>query len=198
MNREFSPKACFAVLFCAITLLALPDSARPSLAGTMPNYSAENIRTGTVVDIKNSFKGQVLLIVNVPMDCKGKNQFVGLQKLYQRYRDRGFVVIGLVSNQFRPQLYADKQHFLEDCRKRYKLSFPMFEHKGPSELSDDPLFHWLEQDSGVAAQDDFTKYLVGRNLDSVKAYAHSARPDDIRLSVSIGKLLQVREGKAPD
>ncbi len=190
MNREFSLKwrlnlhafMVFSLAFFCISLFVQADSR--------PNYSAKDVRTHSTVNFNDRFNNEVLLIVNVPMDCKGKGQFLGLQKLYQRYRDKGFSVIGLITNEFRPQIYTEMEPFLEECKKRYQVSFPLFLSNGLSGVSDDPLFKWLEQVSGMPVRDDFSKYLVSRRWGTVKGFSHNSRPDDIKLAVEIGRLLK--------
>ena len=125
MNREFSLRRefrCPAFLIFHLLSVVFVSAVQ---AGSVPDYVAVNLRTGEQIKLSQHFRNDVLLIVHIPMDCEGKNQFQGLQKLYQRYRDKGFVVLGLLTNGFGPKGPNKAEHFLSDCIEKYQFSFPV-------------------------------------------------------------------------
>src|SRR5471032_2660843 len=72
------------------------------------------------------FSGKVLLIVNLASQCVNTSQYSGLQSLYDRYKNRGFAVIGLPANDFLNQEPGTNQEIYKFCTTEYDVSFPMF------------------------------------------------------------------------
>lgn len=132
-----------------------------------------------------------MLIVNTPAYCKGEKQFDGLQALYQRYRDKGFTVLGFPSTDFKERERVGEQALLDECRKYYRVSFPMFEVSRVRGEDAQPTFQWLGREKeGRFPRESFTKYLIGRDGRLVKVFSHHIRPDDMKLAVEISKQLK--------
>jgi glutathione peroxidase len=115
-----------------------------------------------------ALRGQVLLIVNVASRCGFTPQLRELERLYQRYRDRGFTVLGFPCNQFARQSPESAQEFCELGRKEYRVSFPLMEKIKVNGAEAHPLFVELKRQApGVLGTTmikwNFTKFLVGRD-----------------------------------
>ena len=89
-------------------------------------------------------KGKVLLIVNTASKCGFTPQFAGLEKLYQKYRDRGLVVVGFPSGDFANQELADGSQAEEFCRLNYGVSFPIMKKVHVNGSEADPIFKYLK------------------------------------------------------
>jgi glutathione peroxidase len=148
-----------------------------------------------------AFSGKVVLVVNVASKCGLTPQYEALEKLYQRYRERGFVVAGFPSNDFagqEPGSDADIQSF---CSSKYNISFPMFSKvtvvgpnkhalyaeltsKKPDASGDKAPFRENLKKHGIAANPDpevlwnFEKFLIGRDGDVVARFSPQLTPDD--------------------
>ena len=112
--------------------------------------------------------GQPLLLVNVASQCGFTPQYAGLEALWQRYRERGLVVIGFPCNQFRGQEPGDATQIQQFCRLDYGVSFPLSAKIDVNGPQADPLWQWLkEQRRGVlgtrAIKWNFSKFLIGRD-----------------------------------
>ena len=132
--------------------------------------------------------GQVLLIVNTASACGFTPQFGGLQQLYERYRDRGFTVIGFPSNEFGGQDPGSNDEIAGFCQRNYGVSFPMMAKVKVNGADAHPLWQWLKkQKPGVLGTEgikwNFTKFLVGRDGQVVKRYAPNDTPESLRRDI---------------
>src|SRR4051812_41153691 len=118
--------------------------------------------TGETVKL-SSYRGKALLIVNTASECGFTPQYDGLEKLWEKYKDRGLVVIGVPSNDFGAQEPGTEKQIQEFCKVRYGVTFPLMSKvhaKGP-EIA--PLFKTLTQDTpGLEGEVkwNFTKFLI--------------------------------------
>jgi glutathione peroxidase len=139
----------------------------------------------------STYDGKVLLIVNTASKCMFTNQFKELKELYDRYKDKGFSVLGFPTNQFGEQEPGTNQEINQFCEINYGVTFPMFAKinvKGPDAH---PLFQYLTtQTSGLLTRDvkwNFSKFLVDRQGTVVRRYAPVTSPG--KISKDIEKLL---------
>jgi glutathione peroxidase len=147
---------------------------------------------GTAVSL-DEFRGRVLLIVNTASECGFTPQYVGLEALYRKFRDRGFVVLGFPCNQFGGQEPGGADEIASFCETRFSVSFPLFakvEVNGPGAH---PLFAYIKGEAtGVlgtqAIKWNFTKFLVDREGTVVSRYAPTTKPEE--LEAAIEKLLR--------
>lgn len=134
------------------------------------------------------YRGNVLLIVNTASECGFTPQYTGLQQLYERYRARGFEVLGFPCNQFGAQEPGDAAQIAQFCDRTYGVTFPMFEKidvKGPNAH---PLYrHLTAAAPGIfgtkAIKWNFTKFLVDREGHVVKRYASRTKPEAIARAI---------------
>jgi glutathione peroxidase len=151
---------------------------------TSPLYDFP-VRTIDAVDTTlAAYRGKVLLIVNVASHCGFTPQYAGLEALYQKYRDRGLVVLGFPCNQFGSQEPAAEAEIQQFCSLTYDVTFPMFAKVDVNGSDAHPLYRWLESEArGVlgtqAIKWNFTKFLVDREGRAVGRFAPATTPADI-------------------
>ncbi|HEX6764998.1 MAG TPA: glutathione peroxidase [Polyangiaceae bacterium] len=134
----------------------------------------------------SDFSGQVTLIVNVASACGKTPQYAGLERLYQKYKGRGFSVLGFPSNDFGRQEPGTPQQIREFCSTKYRVTFPMFEKIRTKSGSDQsPVYGALGQAAGELPNWNFGKYLVGKNGEVVRYFAPNVDPEDSSLVQSI-------------
>ena len=140
------------------------------------------------IDGKNvklsAFKGKVLLIVNTASQCGFTPQFAGLEELYEKYADKGLVVLGFPSNQFGSQDPGTNEEIGAFCTTNYGVSFPMMEKIDVNGSNEAPLYQWLTKEKPgllgmTAIKWNFTKFLVGRDGRVLKRYAPTEKPEAI-------------------
>ena len=138
------------------------------------------------------FKGQVVLVVNVASRCGLTPQYAGLEHLYQKYRERGFSVLGLPCNQFAGQEPGSEAEIREFCTLNYGVSFPMsarIEVNGPGRH---PLYLLLAGEGAEFPGDitwNFEKFLVGPDGRVLERFSPRIAPEDAPLVQAIEKAL---------
>jgi len=150
----------------------------------------ESIWEFPVVDLAGTprslaeFRDRVLLIVNVASRCGFTPQYTGLEALYRKYRDRGFVVLGFPCDQFGHQEPGDAEEIRNFCSLNYQVSFPLFAKIDVNGAGAHPLYEFLKsQQPGIlgtqAIKWNFTKFLVDRAGRVVKRYAPNDTPESL-------------------
>jgi glutathione peroxidase len=140
----------------------------------------------------SSLKGQVLLFVNVASRCGFTPQYEGLQSLYEKFKDRGFSVLGFPCNQFGFQEPGSNQEIASFCTSQYQVTFPVFDKIKVNGREADPVFRDLKKEApGVLGKApiawNFTKFLVDRDGNVVARYNPTRTPESI--AAEIEKLL---------
>jgi glutathione peroxidase len=131
-----------------------------------------------------AWAGQVRLVVNTASKCGFTPQYEGLESLWQRYRDRGFVVLGFPCNQFGNQEPGGAAEIGAFCQKNYGVSFPMFAKVEVNGPGTHPLFRDLKDEApGVlgtkAIKWNFTKFLVDREGRVAGRFGPSTTPESL-------------------
>ncbi len=130
------------------------------------------------------YAGKVLLIVNTASHCGFTPQYAALEALYQRYRERGLVVLGFPCNQFGSQEPGEAEEIASFCQKNYGVSFPMFAKIEVNGNEAHPLYQYLKKAApGLLGSEgikwNFTKFLVDRQGEVVERYAPATAPESI-------------------
>ena len=159
---------------------------------TIYDYTAKDL-AGREVKLSD-YKGKVLLIVNIASKCGFTPQLGGLEELYEKYKDRGFEVIGFPSNQFAGQEPLEKDQISEFCQINYGVKFKIMEKTLVRGSDKNPVFKFLTTKKlngkvGTAPLWNFFKYLVDRNGKVVNYYTSVTTPMDAKLTKQIEALL---------
>ena len=134
------------------------------------------------------YTDQVVLVVNVASRCGYTYQYSSLQKLYEDYKDNGFVVLGVPSRDFM-QEYSDEGDVAEFCSTEYGVDFPMFATSKVRGNKANPLYKKLIAQSGVSPSWNFNKYLVSREGKVISTFGSRVKPDSPELISKIEELL---------
>lgn len=144
------------------------------------DFKAEKLEGGE--QSLSEYEGKVLLIVNTASKCGFTPQFDGLEKVFQKYKDQGLVVLGFPCNQFASQDPASNSEIGEFCQRNYGVSFPMFAKIDVNGSNAHPLYKYLTKKAkGLlgteAVKWNFTKFLVGRDGNVIDRYATATKPE---------------------
>jgi len=132
----------------------------------------------------STYRGKVLLIVNVASKCGFTPQYTGLEALYREYADKGLVVLGFPCDQFGHQEPGDEAEIRDFCSLNYDVTFPLFAKIDVNGTNAHPLYQYLKKHAkgllgSEAVKWNFTKFLVDREGRVVRRYAPTDRPESI-------------------
>jgi glutathione peroxidase len=136
----------------------------------------------------DTWRGRVLLVVNVASRCGFTPQYAGLQQLWERHRDRGLVVLGFPCDQFGHQEPGDEAEIRGFCDLEYGVTFPMFAKVEVNGPGTHPLWQYLKEArkgllGSSAIKWNFTKFLVGRDGEVRTRYAPTVTPAQIERDI---------------
>ena len=135
------------------------------------------------------YKGKVVLAVNVASECGYTPQYEGLEKLHERFKDKGLVVLGFPCNQFGGQEPGSAAQIESFCSTKFGVKFPLFEKvevKGPGQS---PVYAFLTAKHGEPKW-NFHKYLVGKDGQVIQAYGSAVTPESAELVGAIEAALK--------
>jgi glutathione peroxidase len=152
--------------------------------------SGQNIRSlfdFTVTDIQgNEFplsqlKGKKILIVNTASKCGFTPQYDDLEKLYNTYKEKKFVIIGFPANNFLKQESGTNEEILNFCRKNYGVTFPMMSKISVKGNDIHPLYKWLTSETKSEVSWNFQKYMIDENGKIVDYVSPNTKPFDPKI-----------------
>ena len=145
------------------------------------NFSAVTLQ-GKEVGME-AYKGKMVLVVNTASKCGLTPQFEGLENLYQKYKEKGLVILGFPSNQFANQEPGDEKSIAEGCVINYGVTFPMFAKVDVNGEEAHPLFQYLRKSLGGwfgnKIKWNFTKFLVDTTGKPIKRFSPFTKPEKI-------------------
>ena len=145
--------------------------------------------TGQDVDL-SEYKGKVVLMVNVASKCGLTPQYEGLESMYEKYQDKGFVVLGFPCNQFLWQEPGSDSQIADFCSKTYQVKFPMFSKIEVNGKNAAPLYQYLTElntkptGKGKISW-NFEKFLIGKNGHVVARFSPRTEPDSKEVVAAI-------------
>lgn len=170
-----------------------------NLASAAPNQLNDNAYDFTFHTLRGheslplaSFKGKVVLVVNTASKCGFTPQYTRLEKLYEHYKDRGLVVLGVPSNDFGGQEPGTDQDIAQFCQINYGVTFPMTSKEVVSGKNAHPFYLWARKKLGFgsAPKWNFHKYIIDREGHLVNYYYSTTSPEAGRLVGMIEKALE--------
>ena len=128
------------------------------------------------------FRGKVVLVVNTASLCAYTSQYGGLETLYQKYKDKGFEVIGFPCNQFKNQEPGNADEIRKFCQDNYGVTYTMFDKIKVNGPDAHPLYKWLtsevpNRDGSIDIPWNFTKFLIDRKGNPVWRFTPRTKPE---------------------
>jgi glutathione peroxidase len=142
----------------------------------------------------SAFKGKVVMLVNVASRCGFTPQYTALEAVYEKYKDRGFVIVGVPANNFGGQEPGSNQEIKTFCTSKYHVSFPMMSKVSVKGDDTTPLYQYLTGKSANAATAgeikwNFTKFLIGPDGHVITRFEPDVTPDAPQVTAAIEKAL---------
>lgn len=170
------------------------DNELKSKANLLGDKKLNNISTLKVKDIEgkevtfSDYKGKVLLLVNVASECGYTPQYKGLQELYEKYKSKGFEILGFPCNDFGGQEPGTNEEIKEFCSVNYGITFKLFDKITVLGKDKNKLYAVLTDNDVTGTSDvkwNFEKFLISKNGDIVSRYASQIKPDNENLIAAI-------------
>lgn len=177
---------------CLMLMLFVAAGLTAAHATNIYEFTMKSI-DGQPVSLK-SYSGKVVLVVNVASKCGFTPQYAGLEALYEKYKDRGFVIVGVPANNFASQEPGTNEEIKKFCSTKYNVTFPMMAKV--SVLGDDkaPLYQFLTDKSsdpqfGGDIKWNFTKFLIDRDGKLVARFEPAVTPESPEVQAAIESAL---------
>src|SRR5271168_2970968 len=173
-------------------MLGLVGGAAAAQAESIYDFTMKTI-DGEKVSL-STYRGKVVLVVNVASKCGFTPQYAALESLYEKYKDKGFVIVGVPANNFAQQEPGTDAEIKKFCSNKYNVTFPMLSKV--SVLGDDkaPLYTYLTDKStdpkfSGDIKWNFTKFLFDRDGNPIARFEPATTPDSPEVNAAIEKAL---------
>lgn len=174
-----------------IGLLALGVFGHHTDFKNIYDFQLKNI-DGKEVSLKQ-YKGKVVLVVNTASLCGYTPQYEGLEKLYNEYKDQGFVILGFPANNFGQQEPGTNTEIKQFCQTKYSVTFPMFSKVSVKGKDQSPLFTYLTSEPNPdftgEIEWNFEKFLIGKDGELLHRYRSEVAPGSMVLTAAIKKAI---------
>ena len=178
--------------FCLIGVTIFMAAAGAFAASSIYDFTLTSLdgRPGPLA----SYKGKVVLLVNVASRCGFTPQYTALEATYEKYKDQGFVILGFPANNFGGQEPGTNEEIKTFCQSKYSVTFPMYQKISVKGDDQTPLYSYLTKDANPAVAGDikwnFTKFLVDRHGKVVQRFEPATTPDSPEVIAAIENLLK--------
>ncbi len=173
-------------IFCL--MFGLATTALAAMPASVYDFTLKSI-DGQPTPL-SEYHGKVLLLVNVASRCGFTPQYTALESIYEKYKDRGLVIVGIPANNFAGQEPGTNEEIKTFCTKKYNVSFPMMSKLSVAGDDKTPLYQFLTSKSanpkvGGEIQWNFTKFLFDRNGAPVARFEPAVKPDSPEVTAAI-------------
>jgi len=175
-------------VFAAANMICVSNASLGSKAKSVLDFKMKDIDGK---DVKLSkYKGKVILLVNTASKCGYTPQYEGLQRIYDKYKDKGFVVLGFPANNFGAQEPGTNEEIKEFCSMKYKVTFPMFAKISVKGDDIHPLYAFLTgKDTNPDFAGDipwnFNKFLANTDGKIIARFNHKEKPEGEAITKAI-------------
>jgi glutathione peroxidase len=190
-----------AVIMVSIALCGCGDSGEPGAPSDVTYKEGRTMYSLIMNDIDgkpvslSTYRGKVLMMVNVASKCGATPQYKQLQEIYRKYKDNGFVVLGFPANNFGSQEPGSNEEIKNFCTLEYRVTFPMFSKISVKGEDIHPLYTFLTEE--VTNPDfageitwNFNKFLIGRDGDILARFATNIEPDNPEVLDAIERAIE--------
>jgi len=145
---------------------------------------------GKKIDL-SQYRGKLILVVNTASKCGLTPQYKGLQSLYEKYKSRGLVIIGVPSNDFGSQEFGELQKVKDFTQKEFHVTFPLTEIAKVKGKNAHPFYVWANNEAGFLASPkwNFHKYLIDKNGNFITWFSSATEPQSKEVILAIEKNL---------
>jgi glutathione peroxidase len=180
-------KLSFMILMVCVACSIAAAQSKSIYDFTMKSIDGQQVSLG-------SYSGKVVLVVNVASKCGFTPQYAGLEALYEKYKDRGLVIVGIPANNFMQQEPGTDDEIKKFCSNKYNVTFPMMSKVSVKGDDKAPLYAYLTDTSadpqfGGDIKWNFTKFLFDRSGKPVARFEPATKPDSPEVAAAIESAL---------
>ena len=170
-----------------ITLLFLSGATMANTHTNAYDFSFKDISGEKQINLSD-YKDKVIMIVNTASLCGFTTQYTELQELYDKYKDKGFVLIAVPSNDFGKQEPGSSAEIKTFCETNFNITFPITEKVHVSSKASHPFFAWSRQELGFLSGPkwNFYKYVIGKDGKLIAYFSSFTKP----MSTKVTKLIE--------
>jgi len=181
----------FIILILIIIMFSFSNKVLAKYEKVIYDFQIESI-TGEKINFAN-YKKNPILLVNVASQCGFTKQYEDLQKLWEKYKDKGLIVIGLPSNQFGGQEPGSNSEIKNFCEVNFNINFPMTTKIDVKGENINPIYKWALENYGNKASPkwNFYKILINKDGKVEKTYSSMINPMSKKITNEIEKLLNI-------
>ncbi len=153
---------------------------------TFFDYSIKNAQDEDIA--LDHYRGKIVLVVNVASQCGFTRQYTGLEALYQKYKEQGFIILAFPCNQFGKQEPGSDEEIQNFCSSNYHITFPVFAKIDVNGKNTAPVYEFLKKNARgflgtKSIKWNFTKFLLGKNGQVLKRYAPTIKPEELEKDI---------------
>lgn len=172
-----------------------PSPAAAPPENSMYEFTMKDI-DGNAVKL-DTYRGKVVMVVNVASKCGYTPQYEGLEAIYKKYSEKGFVILGFPANNFMGQEPGTDAEIKEFCSTKYKVTFPMFAKISVTGADQHPFYTYLtnsKSDPEFAGEIswNFNKFIIDRNGKIVARFGSKDTPESESVTAAIEKYLAAK------
>jgi glutathione peroxidase len=180
-----------STIFVSVVLLVSIMSNSASASSTIYSFTLPSIE-GKPMPLAD-FKGKVILMVNVASQCGYTPQYTALEALYEKYKNRGLVIVGFPANNFGAQEPGTNAEIKTFCSRKYSVTFPLYSKISVKGSDQAPLYQYLTEKTDPSIKGEikwnFTKFLVDRKGNVVQRFEPAVTPESPDVVNAVEKLL---------
>jgi glutathione peroxidase len=188
LNLTIPAMKTFALLVSLITMTTLAASAQSLYDIKLKDIDGKDTTLA-------AYKGKAVLIVNVASKCGYTKQYTGLEALYQKYKDQGFVVLGFPCNQFGGQEPGTNEEIKEFCSSKFSVTFPLFDKLEVNGANRHPLYVALAGKDSPFPGDikwNFNKFLIGKDGKILNRFESRVTPESDEMNAAVRAALAAK------
>ena len=184
------------ILACLVPALQSQANAKPPMGDEPKSVYDFTMKSIDGKEVKlSSYRGKVVMIVNVASRCGFTPQYDGLQKVYQKYEGQGFVILGFPANNFMGQEPGTDEEIKTFCSMKYNVTFPLFSKISVKGSDIHPLYKFLtdkstDPDFGGDISWNFNKFLIDKNGKIAARFASPDKPESDKVIQAIETALK--------
>ena len=176
-------------IYVVVLMLLGLSATNFAIAGSAHMFTFKSIN-GEPMSLSD-FSGKAVLVVNTASRCGFTSQYNGLQSLWEKYRDRGLVVLGIPSNDFGGQEPGTEKEIKDFCAINFNINFPMTEKQVVSGKTAHPFYLWASNELGTLSKPrwNFFKILLDTEGKAIDWFASNTSPSSKKLILAIERAL---------